>query len=151
MNLEPQHVVTIGGVERRLRYRFADWSRAERISGVGIRSGWGVPITTPAQMLPMLLLVGLNHCMPSLTLDGAAELVEYETEDALLHSCLTAMYDYEPSAKKKLQALKEVSDAMGQPSMELSMFLELIQPTTTTESGPSQNTTAISAKKKSKT
>ncbi len=148
---EPQHTLDIGGVSRRLRYRFSDWARAERIAGIGLRSGWGVPLTTPAQMLPQLLLVGLNHGMPDLTLDKAADLVDFETEDELLAGCVKALYDYEPTAKKKLEALAEALKLNNAPSQELTTLIELIQSTSTTESGPSENTIAISTAKKSKT
>ena len=149
--IEPQHVVNIGGVERRLRFRIPDWFHAERISGVGIRSGYGIPITTPSQMLPMLLLVGLNHEIPGLTLDKAVEFIDFENEDYLFEACLKAVYDYDPASKKKLQALEAGSRAIGKPNQELSMLIELILSITTTESGPLQNITAISTKKKSKT
>ena len=150
MMTEPQHKLNIGGVERRLRYRFSDWSRAERIAGVGLRSGWGLPLTTPAQMLPQLLLVGLNHGMPDLTLDSAADLVDFETEDELLAGCVKALYDYEPIAKKKLEALAAALAANNEPNQDLMTLIELIQSTSTTGSGPSANIIAISAPKKSK-
>jgi hypothetical protein len=136
---EPQHSIVIEGVERRLRYRFVDWSRAERIAGIGIRSGWGVPLTTPAQMLPMMLLAGLNHCVAGLTLDGAAELVTYDNEDALMLSCVQAIYDYEPAAKKKLEAAAAALANQPEYSM-VSMLLELIQSTIGTGSTPSADT-----------
>ena len=149
--IEPQHTVDIGGVERRLRFRFSDWARGERLSGVGLRSGWGIPITTPAQMLPILLLVGLNHEMPGLTLDAAADLVTFETEDALIEACVRAVYDYDPVSKKKLEALAEATKTAGMQNQELTMLIELIHSITTTESGPSANSTPISPRKKSKT
>ena len=149
--IEPQHVVTIGGVERRLRYRFSDWARGERISGVGLRSGWGIPITTPAQMLPMLLLVGLNHEMPGLSIDSAADLVTFETEDELLEACVKAVYDYDPVSKKKLEALEAATKGAGLQHQELTMLVELIRSITGADSGLSSNTVAISPRKKSKT
>lgn len=141
--IEPLHTIETGGVSRRLRYRFSDWARGERISGVGIRSGWGIPITTPAQMLPMLLLVGLNHEMPGLTLDSAADLVTFEREDELLEACVKAVYDYDPVSKKKLEALETATKAAGLQHQELTMLVELIRSTIGDASGHSSSTDAI--------
>ena len=140
--IEPQHTVEIGGATRRLRYRFSDWARGERIAGIGIRSGWGIPLTTPAQILPMLLLVGLSHEMPHLTLESAADLVSFETEDALLEACVKAVYDYDPVSKKKLEALHQATKAAGLQHQELTILLELIRSITGTDSGLSSSTDA---------
>lgn len=149
--IEPQHSIEIGGVTRRLRYRFSDWARAERIAETGLRSGWGIPITTPAQMLPKMLLVGLNHEMPGLTLDSAAELIDYDTEDAIMAACVRAVYDYEPAAQKKMETAEQILQSQGLPSQELTMLLGLIRSTSGTDSKPFAVSPSTSTKRKSKT
>ncbi len=146
--IEPQHTIEIGGATQRLRYRYIDWMKAEQAAGTGIRSGWGIPITTPAQMLPMMLLVGLNHCIPALNLDKAAELIEFQREDEMMAACIRAILDYDPTVKKKLLQL---SEAAGTQMPELLMLIELIQLATTSESGLLPSTTDTSASEKSET
>ena len=99
----------------------------------------------------MLLLVGLNHEMPGLSLDSAADLVTFEAEDQLLEACIKAVYDYDPISKKKLEALEAATQTAGLQYQELTMLVELIRSITGTGSGPSSNTVAISPRKKSKT
>lgn len=145
---EPKHKIDIGGAEQRLRYRYIDWMKAEQAAGTGIRSAWGVPLSTPAQMLPMMLLVGLNHAMPGLNLEKAAELIEFDREDELIGACIRAIYDYDPAAKKKVQDLAGI---VGKERPELLMFVELIQLATTSEFGLLPNTTDTSANEKPET
>lgn len=146
--IEPQHTLEIGGVTRRLRYRYIDWMKAEQSAGTGIRSNWGIPITTPAQMLPMMLLAGLNHEIPGLNLDKAAELIEFDREDDMFAACIRAIYDYDPNVKKKLIQLAAVA---GPQMPDVLMLLELIQLATTSEFGLSPSTTETSANEKPET
>jgi hypothetical protein len=149
--IEPEHCIEIGGVKRRLRYRVSDWFRAERASGIGLRSGYGVPIASVAQMVPMLLFVGILHENPRLTLDSAADLIGYEQEDEIFEACVKAVYDYDPVSKKKLEALAEATKETSSPNPELMILIELIRSITTTASGPSQSIAADSPRRKSKT
>ena len=115
-----------------------------------MRSGYGVPLASMGEMVPMILFVGLFHEDPKLTLEKAAELITFEEEDAIFEACVKAIYDYDPVSKKKLEALAEATKAAGLQNQELTMLVELIRSITTTESGPSPSITAISQPKKPK-
>lgn len=125
--LEPQIAITIGGHARRLRLRHRDLATAEmRLAQEGHPISLVGPGSAPfwfasqgGHQAGVLLLAGLLHEQPDLTLDAVRDLITFENAEYVDERLAAAVEAYlrpflESQAKKVASALAQASQAKRQ-------------------------------------